>query len=143
MSRADLVAAIGELVPLENGHFVSELLDDRLIMMDLPAHGVARAVVQGAFGKDRASKSCRGFYQSSPPVTAKRQVLEQRNCATCTYSLPRQSKYQRLELFGAEFDLRVTMDARPPSASEMITVSSAARLAEACKGTHVSRVAGD
>ncbi|KOP60484.1 hypothetical protein OX90_05860 [Pseudomonas coronafaciens pv. porri] len=40
LRRADLLAALGELVPFENGDLVSELLDDRFITMDLSAHGV-------------------------------------------------------------------------------------------------------
>lgn len=40
LRRAYLLAALGELVPLEDGNLVSELLDDRLIALDLSAHGV-------------------------------------------------------------------------------------------------------
>lgn len=37
---ADLLAALGELVALEDGNLVRELLDDRLVTMDFSAHGV-------------------------------------------------------------------------------------------------------
>jgi len=40
LRRADLLAALGEFVPLEDGDLVRELLDDRLVAMDLSAHGV-------------------------------------------------------------------------------------------------------
>ena len=40
LRRADLLAALGELVAFENDDFVSELLDDRFIAMDLSARGV-------------------------------------------------------------------------------------------------------
>ena len=40
MRRADLLAALGELVPFKDGDLVSELLDDRFITMDLSALGV-------------------------------------------------------------------------------------------------------
>jgi hypothetical protein len=33
LRRADLLAALGKLVPLENSDLVSELLDDRFIAM--------------------------------------------------------------------------------------------------------------
>lgn len=65
LRRADLLAALGELVPLENGDLVSELIDDRFIAMDLSALGVdlghqlrsERAqLFGGAFGRDRARK---------------------------------------------------------------------------------------
>ena len=38
--RAQLLAALGKLVPLENGDFVGELLDDGLIAVDLFAHRI-------------------------------------------------------------------------------------------------------
>jgi hypothetical protein len=38
LRRADLLAALGKLVPFEQGNFVSELLDDGLIVLDLLAH---------------------------------------------------------------------------------------------------------
>lgn len=40
LSRADLLAALGKLVAFENGDFVSELLDDRLITMNFSVLGV-------------------------------------------------------------------------------------------------------
>ncbi len=40
LRRANLLAALGEFVPLEDGDLVRELLDDRLVAMDLSAHGV-------------------------------------------------------------------------------------------------------
>lgn len=38
--RADLLAALGKPVPLEDGDLVGQLLDDGLIAVDLSAHGV-------------------------------------------------------------------------------------------------------
>ena len=40
MRRADLLAALGELVAFKDGDLVSELLDDRFITMDFSALGV-------------------------------------------------------------------------------------------------------
>ncbi|MNI84333.1 hypothetical protein D3C73_1412270 [compost metagenome] len=40
MRRAYLLAALGKLVAFEDRDFVRELLDDRLVTMDLSAHGV-------------------------------------------------------------------------------------------------------
>ena len=38
--RADLLAALGKPMPLEDGNLVGQLLNDGLIAMDLSAHGV-------------------------------------------------------------------------------------------------------
>src|SRR5450830_717765 len=38
--RADLLAALGKSVPLEDGDLVGQLFDDGLIAMDLSAHGI-------------------------------------------------------------------------------------------------------
>ena len=38
--RADLLAALGKPVPLEDGDLVGQLFDDGLIVVDLSAHGV-------------------------------------------------------------------------------------------------------
>lgn len=38
--RADLLTALGELVAFEDGNLVRELLNDRLVAVDLSAHGV-------------------------------------------------------------------------------------------------------
>ena len=38
--RADLLAALGKPVPLEDGDLVGQLFNDGLIAMDLSAHGV-------------------------------------------------------------------------------------------------------
>lgn len=40
LRRADLLAALGELVALENGDFVSKLLNDRLITINLSVLGL-------------------------------------------------------------------------------------------------------
>jgi len=40
LRRADLLAALGKLVSLENGDLVSELLNNRFVAMDLSALGV-------------------------------------------------------------------------------------------------------
>lgn len=40
LRRADLLAALGKLVAFEQGDFVSELLDDGFIVLDLSAHNL-------------------------------------------------------------------------------------------------------
>lgn len=110
-------AMIGRFAKLGRGRLVTRSAHHSLIAPGCrPGTSTAQpvcAVVPGAFGRDRARKSCRGFYQSSPTATAKRQRLKQCNCAGRTDSLPKQSKHQRLELFGVDFNFLPTMDAWP------------------------------
>ncbi len=74
--RADLLAALGKPVPLEDGDLVGQLLDVGLIAMDLFCPGCRPSTINcaartrswsGGIGS-RLGKN--GFYQSRPPTAA-------------------------------------------------------------------------
>jgi hypothetical protein len=107
LCRADLLAALGELVTFENGDLMSALLDNHFIalnhsVLDVDLRDLLRSQRAQLFGSHLVwigqGSHVVDFIKAARllQLKSKKQSLKKCYCVISTDSLPGQSRYQRL-----------------------------------------------